>query len=70
MSCHKVNLSNLHIKLYTRELELLQKGYLAQAQDLTDRFLNSEKGEDIAIDEIDSFFRETLNGMFHFMSVL
>ncbi|CAG5114594.1 unnamed protein product, partial [Candidula unifasciata] len=62
LSCHRVNLSPLHIRLYAYQLELLQKGFLTQAQDLMERFLHSEKPENEALNEMIEFVKETIEG--------
>ncbi|BFY99615.1 hypothetical protein BsWGS_02655 [Bradybaena similaris] len=59
LSCHRVNLSQLYLQLYSFQLELLQKGFLTQAQDLAERFLHSEQPESEVIKEMKEFVKET-----------
>ncbi|XP_059155055.1 DNA-directed RNA polymerase I subunit RPA1-like [Physella acuta] len=62
MSCHQIKLSAIHVQLYTYQLELLEKGFLAQAQDLNDRYFNTEQAEIVVLPEMSNIFQEILAG--------
>ncbi|KAI8773138.1 DNA-directed RNA polymerase I subunit RPA1 [Biomphalaria glabrata] len=62
MGCHKLGLRNAHMKLYTYQLKLLEKGFLVQAEDMIERFLNSELAEDVIIQEMNDYYTNVLQG--------
>ncbi|CAL1540316.1 unnamed protein product [Lymnaea stagnalis] len=62
MCCHRIKLPLIHIKLYTYQLELLERGLLVEAQDLEEKFLNCEKSENVAFQEMQDYVRDVLHG--------
>ncbi|GFN85498.1 DNA-directed RNA polymerase subunit [Plakobranchus ocellatus] len=62
LCCHRVNIPTLQLHVYSKQLHLLHLGYLVQAQDLAEKFFNSEQAEETVLPQLEAFVKDVLKG--------
>ncbi|XP_005101550.1 DNA-directed RNA polymerase I subunit RPA1 [Aplysia californica] len=60
LSCHRINMPTLVKQVYTSQIQLLENGFLTEAQELVERFSHSEKAKDIAVAEVEAYVLDVL----------
>lgn len=60
LCCHRINLPKLQVQVLSQQLHLLHTGFLVQALELNERFLNSEQAEETIFPQLEAFVSDVL----------